>query len=341
MPGTTSELYTEQSEVGSAGHASALGQPPAPPSPVPAPTQPVKVTEPVVTKARMADEGPDGRVRDTSTEALRPGNDLGFRNITDESENAPKPNPEETAPAAETKPVEAPKPPEPAPVEKVYAGKFKSAEELERGYLEAQKAMSQAQQKAAELERKLATTPPHAPPAPTPAEQAAAEARKAQFLEQFVADPEKVIGDYQRRAVEQTQVALAAQEVRQNWLKNNPDLAKSVEIEGRTVSGEDFVAFEATRLAQADPELARQPDALIQRATQVVRGYFGAIRKEGATEALTIETRVTPLLGNTTSASSEQPANQGKAPLNFDEAYNAHMKMLKDQESKSHRGLRR
>src|SRR5882757_3016102 len=117
----TSELYMDQDRAGSSENFQA--PPPAPPSSIPPPTK-VEVTQPVVTKSRMKDEHPDGSVRDTSTEALRPGNDLGFRNLDDEKLVKPK---EEEKP-----PIEAAAPPkvEEAPPEpKVYAGKFKSPED--------------------------------------------------------------------------------------------------------------------------------------------------------------------------------------------------------------------
>src|SRR5258707_6573804 len=126
----TGELYSKADDPNSV-----LGNPPSAPADVPPPTEPVKVVPPVTTKARMADETPDGKVRDTSTEALRPGNDLGFRNITDENENRPKP------PETEAPPPEVPaKQPEASPVpEKLYADRFKTVEETEKGYLEARK----------------------------------------------------------------------------------------------------------------------------------------------------------------------------------------------------------
>lgn len=324
--GSTSELYMDADNPGSV-----LGAPPSAPAPVPAPTK-IEATQPVVTKGRMADETPDGRIRDTSMEAVSaPSKDLGFRNLTDESENAPKPK-QEAAPVEEAKPVaEAPKveaAPPPVP-EKVYAGKFKSAEELEKGYLEAQKAMHKAMEEKAALER--AAAQPKVEVIKSPAEIAAEEAKKAEFLQQFVADPEKVITDFNRRAIEQTQVALAAQRTAEEWRKNNPDIAQL----------ENYVSFEAYQISQADPELAKDPVALLNKATENFRAIAGKLRSDGAKEALTQETRVIPLLSNTAGSSTEQPSSQAKAPLSSDDAFALHLKMLKEQEQKSKRGLRR
>src|SRR6266576_4067843 len=167
--GITGDLYMNADDTGKPMPPSALGAPPSPPTPVPPPVVPVVVTQPAVTKSRMADETSDGKVRDTSTEALRPGNDLGFRNITDENENRPKP-PETPAPPAE--PVkEAPTEAPPVP-EKLYADRFKTVEETEKGYLEARKEMQKALAERDEYKRKLEAQPP-APPAPKTPEQIA------------------------------------------------------------------------------------------------------------------------------------------------------------------------
>jgi len=324
--GITGDLYMNADDTGKPMPPSALGAPPSPPTPVPPPVVPVVVTQPAVTKSRMADETSDGKVRDTSTEALRPGNDLGFRNITDENENRPKP-PETPAPPAE--PVkEAPTEAPPVP-EKVYAERFKSVEELEKGYLESKKEMQKALAERDDLKRKIETQPP-APPAPkTPEQIAAEEADKNKFLAEFVADPKKVITEYQQKAIQQTQVALAAQQVAADWRKNNPDLAEH----------EYFVAAEASRLMQTDPELAADPQRLMMTATANFRQLTGKLRSEGAKEALTQETRVIPLLSNTAPPANGQPPKE--TPLSPDDAFNAHIKMLKEQEQRSHRGLRR
>jgi hypothetical protein len=324
--GTTGELYTEDA----GGNQVPLGAPPAAPSDIPPPTQPVRVTEPVVTKRRMADEAPDGSIRDTSAEAIsQPGKDLGFRNLTDESENAPKPKPTEAAPPTETPapPVEA-KPAEPAPP-KVYAGKFKTAEELEKSYQELQREFTRKSQENAELAKRAEAKPPVEVPK-TPAQIAAEEARKNEILSKFVADPEAYLSERDQVASQRTQIALAVQHSTNEWRKNNPDLAEH----------EYFVAAEATRLMNTDPELAKNPAELLNKATDNFRQITGKLRNEGAKEALTQETRVIPLLNNAApSAPSEQPSS--KAPLTSDDAYALHMRMLKEQEQKSHRGLRR
>lgn len=333
----TSELYSNADDP-----KSVLGAPPSAPAPVPPADNPIVVTkteivnQPVVTKTRMADEGPDGKVRDTSTEAMRPSNDLNFRNITEEDDAAraaaarAEKDAENAKAAAEAKPepVEAAKPAETAPpAEKVYAGKFKSVEELEKGYLEAQKAFHQKATEAAVIKQQQEAVPQPK----TPAQMAAEEAQKAQFLERFVKDPEGVINEYQQKATQQTAVALAAQQVATDWRKSNPDIAEH----------EVRVAFEANLLAQSDPELAKDYAALINRATEQFRQFTGKLRNEGAKEALTQETRVIALLNPTATSSSEQPSPQAKAPLSSDESYAIHMKMLKDESERSRRGLRR
>jgi len=92
-------------------------------------------------------------------------------------------------------------------------------------------------------------------------------------------------------------------------------------------------------LSQSDPELAKDPKAMIDKATANFRQFTGKIKTAAAKEALTTETRTVPLLSNTAQPqASEQPA---KAPLTADESYDITMRMLKEQEQKSRRGLRR
>lgn len=321
-PGVVSDFTAIQREDGTMQTLT-----PAPAAPAPAPA-PVVAAQPVVTKPRMIDEAPDGSVRDTSMEAMRPGNDLNFRRV-DEDIKPSSPKQEEKPAEAATPPAEAAPPASPEP-QKLYAGKFKTAEELEKSYKEAEAALTRKSQEAAELAKKLEqpTTPP-TPAQPTPQELAAKAKRNEEFLAKFVADPEKVVGEYHERAQQQMQIALQSQKMQEDWRKANPDLEPH----------EFYVSAEAWKLAQSDPELAKNPEALLSKATENFRQVFGAIRTAGAKEALTTETRVTPLLSSTASApATEQPA---KAPLTADQAYDLTMQMLKDQERRSHQGLRR
>lgn len=331
MPAATvSELYVNADDP-----SSTLGAPPAPPvTPAPAP---VKAAEPVVvTQRKMADQGPDGRTRDTSTEALRPGNDLGFREFdpdpkeqTDVSQDRPaveaKEGPGDTAPAAESHNPEPPK---------LYAGKYKSIEELEKGYEEAQSAMTKAQQKAAELERNAVqkAAEPAKPVEKTPAQAAAEEKARQDFLNRFVENPEGVVNDYVAKAQQTTAAALAAQQMMHNWKQNNPDLAEH----------EVRVAFEMAQLMQSDPELAKDSQALLDKATANFRQFTGKLRTEGAKEALTTETKVIRLSESTApEGSTRETSSAGKgSPMSRDESFDLSMKFLKDQERRSHRGLR-
>lgn len=311
-PGMTSELYSDADNP-----QSVLGAPPpAPPSDVPAPTKsPVMVKE-----RRMADEKADGSIRDTSTEALRAGNDLGFRNLSDEEQHKPE------APAEPTPPVEVVPPPTPEP--KTYAnGKFKSDADLEKSYLELEKKLTETSQKAAQLEREKNVPPPPAPKSP---EQLAAEqAENNRVLEELTRNPKDFVAKIKQQSMQETLTALKAQQITEQWRKDNPDIAQH----------ELRVAFEAAQLMQSDPGIASDPERLFKTATDNFRQFTGKIRTEGAKEALTQETRTIPLLNNTApTPATEQPA---KAPLTADAAYEQHMRMLKAQEQRSHRGLRR
>lgn len=322
-----SELYLDPDNP-----TSTLGAPPAPPETPP--PQPVQVVAPVVTHRKMADQGPDGRTRDTSGEALRPGNDLGYREFDPDPKEAapdePAPQPAETKPETPPPAADA-KPPEEPP--KLFAGKYKSPEELEKAYLEAQSAMTKAQQKAAELERNAvqrAAEPPK-PVEKTPTQIAAEEKQREDFLAKFVQNPEGVVNDYVRQAQQQTSAALAAQQMTHNWEQANPDL-KEHQVR---------VAFEASLLAQSDPELAANPQALLDKATANFRQFTGKLRTEGAKEALTTQTKIIKLTESTAPEGQTTETSAGKgSPLSSDESFDITMKMLKDQERRSHRGLR-
>jgi len=322
--GMTGDLYMDADNPQSTLEAPA---PPAPPTDIPPPTkephQPVQVRT-----HRMADERPDGTIRDTSGDALKPSNDLNFRNLSDEEIKKPVEAPPAEQPKEEPKPPEPPKEAPPA-VEKMYAGKFKSPDELEKSYLEAQKKLTQLAQEKSELEKKALAVPPAPPPPKTPQQLAAEQEENTKFLNEFVANPKAAVDKWKQEAIQTTQVALQAQQIAESWRKMNPDLAEH----------EVRVAFEATLLAQSDPELAGNHEALLQKATDNFRQFTGKIRSEGAKEALTQETRTIPLLSSTPAATTEQPS--GKAPLTAESAFDLHMRMLKEQEQKSHRGLRR
>lgn len=323
---TTSDLYMQDDQ----GNAVPMGGPPAAPSPVPPPTTPVKVVQPVVIKNRMADERPDGSVRDTSGEALRPGNELGFRNLDEDPKPPAQPTPaEEPKPETSATPAPAPEAPK---VERVYAGKFKSIEELEKGYEESQKAMTKAFQDKANLERQQvakAAEPPPPPPQLTPEQQAAKAAKANEILNKFVSDPEGFVSEKIQENQRITEVALKTQQFVHDWRTANPDL----------VEHEFYVTAEYARLMQSDPELAKDPQRMIEAATANFRQLTGKLRNEGAREALTQETRVIPLVGSTAPpTATEQPS---EAPLTWDDAFSQHLKMLKGAEQRSHRGLRR
>jgi hypothetical protein len=307
-----------------------VGGPPIPPSPVPVPVKVEVVNQPIpIKQRRMADEGPDGRIRDTSSEALRPGNDLGFRNLDAEQTSRPSDAPN-NEPSPEVKPEAIPPqaapeqgPPEPP---KVYAGKFKSVDDLEQGYIEAQKLITRQGQEKAERERAALATPP-APVVKTPEQIAAEQAENNRILNDFVSNPKEYI---EKNVVQRVTTALAAQQIAGDWRKNNPDISEH----------EVRVAFEATLLAQSDPVLARDPAALLNKATDNFRSFTGKIRSEGAKEALTQETRVIPLLSNTAPPlATEQPSP--RAPQTQGEVTDSHVAWLQDQSKRSQRGLRR
>lgn len=321
--GVVSDLYTDPDQRGSM--PAAPSAPPPTPAAPPSQQSPAAPAVPIKTP-RMADEGPDGRIRDTSGDALRPGNDLSFR----EFDPDPKETPESQEPE---KPAEAVAPPVPEPP-KMYAGKFKTPEDLEKSYRELEAHSTRLAQEKAELERQR-TAQAAAPPEP-PKPQLTDAQRREQLLQRLVNEPDKVLGEIEQSAsrsaqmaMQQTQSALAAQSIATEWRKNNPDIAEH----------EKFVTQIATELTASDPELAKDPVALVNRASDTWRQITGKIRTDAKKEALTTESRVIRLQDTAPATATEQPSQ--KAPLSDDAAFDTHIRMLKAEERRSHQGLRR
>jgi hypothetical protein len=108
-----------------------------------------------------------------------------------------------TEPAAPAEPAEP----------KLYAGKYKTPEEMEAAYLESQSAMTKAQQEAAEY-RKMVEGNPAVDPYATqqPYQQQPPVDMSQQFNDAFFENPHQALGQYVSQAIQQvTQTQKAAQ----------------------------------------------------------------------------------------------------------------------------------
>jgi hypothetical protein len=236
--------------------------------------------------------------------------------------DAPVPTPEVVVPpvAEVAAPVLVTPPAEPVP-EKLYAGKFKTVEEMEAAYKASEKmAHTKAQEAAAAKQAAEAGK--------TPEQIAKDEAdRKAALINEFLEDPEKVISKVQSQAEAKLQEIAAVNATVENWKKANPDIAQY----------EFFVGAEMQRLILSNPELISDKAALLTQATTNFRQAYGAIREEGKKEALAVQSSVTPLGSSKVQVAppTEQPA---KGSMTQEAALDSHMQFLRDQAARVRRG---
>jgi hypothetical protein len=202
----------------------------------------------------------------------------------------------------------------PTVTERLFAGKFKTVEELEASYKEAERQFHVKTQEAAAA-KKLA----EANKTPEQISQEAAS-RKAELVNSLLEDPEKVIREVQEQARIQQEQALAVQRAVEDWKKANPDVAQY----------ERFVGTEMASLSAANPELASDGAALLAQATTNIRQLVQTIREAGKAEALSVRNSTTPLSQAKVQVPppTEQPV---KAPMTQQEAVDAHMQFLKEQ----------
>ena len=197
------------------------------------------------------------------------------------------------------------------PAEKLIAGKFKSAEELEAAYLESEKALTRKSQELAEAKK---VVPPVVPPVVVPPLDDAA--RKAKLVNEFLADPERVLADVQKKADDKAQLQRNVDNAVADWKKANPDIA----------AYDFYVGAEMQRLSLSNPELAKDSGALLTQATTNFRAAYGTIRELGKKEALSVQASVTPLSSQIQiPPPTEQP---NKAPMTQEQATAEHMSML-------------
>lgn len=196
--------------------------------------------------------------------------------------------------------------------EKLFAGKFKTVEEMETAYAEAQRGFHTKSQELADIKKQA--TPPPAQKTP---EQIAQE--KADLLNKIIENPEAVTQEIQQRVTANIDAQRKADIAQAEWKTANADIAPY----------EKFVGYEMQSLMAANPELASDPTALLTQATLNFRAsVFGTIREAGKREALQVQTSVTPLAGSKiqTPPPTEQPV---KAPKTTEQVNAEHMDMLK------------
>lgn len=260
---------------------------------------------------------------DTSEKALD-RNELGEKNQV----NQPAPSPSAAAPEPVATPVPepatAPQPVTPAAEPpKLLAGKYKTTEELEKGYLESQKGFSAKVQ--AEVQKALPE-----------AVNAALKEKGLQLSEQQQAanmavnkpltamtDDEildlqvKSPQDFVRKQREETLQAIRASQVQEQWRRDNKDLLdmKISDDEGEQFTGEFLVSQMTLALAQKQPDLLSDGtgEALLRAATGRVRNFIAGLQNQGKQQAMVVRETVTPLQA-TTASQAEAPGNAAPQP---------------------------
>jgi hypothetical protein len=240
---------------------------------------------------------------------------------TETSTAPPEPAPTTTT---STAPPAVP-PPVAEPVkERLFVGKFKTAEDLEKAYTELEKGFTAKSQEAATLKKAAVT------PVVTPEE---SEAQRLARINAMLTDPDKFERDMADRITAATrQSALEQQETAERMTKWN--------AENKDLDNEDDkfrVAAEVYRLTAQDPGM--DPWAALQQATTNHRTYTGTIFDRGKKEALTVQQSVTTpaAVKVNTPPPTEQPS---PAPMTDKDAAKQHMEFLRSEAARVRRPVR-
>ena len=261
--------------------------------------------------------------RDVSAEAFE-RNELGIKNNIQQTPSfvAGEVAPEPKAPAAVEPPAAAPAPVEPKE-EKLLAGKYKTAEELEKGYIESQKGFTQkveaevqkrvdaaVNEKLKEKGLQLAEQTETAQHAVT---KSLSQMSNDELLDLQVNNPQEFI----RKQQEATLQSIRASQVQEAWRRDNKDLLEMqlTDDDGGDFTGEFLVSNMTLALAKKRPDLLADGtgEALLKEATGRVRNFIAAQRNQGKQEALVVRETVTPLQA-TTRSSTTAPGNQPAPP---------------------------
>src|SRR6266550_2026688 len=290
-------------------------------------------TAPVTSKFKFAGDGKDplGDVlADPNRQAISGDTGTFFEAVKKPAPAPPEPTPEPTpapAPATETSTAAAPViSTSTAPDAKLYAGKFKSVEDLEKSYEEIQKSFTVKAQEAATARKALEEREKAAPKTPEET-----ETERLARINLMLADPDKYFAEQARKANDQVLAETkSAREVAakvEAWREQNKDV----------VPYEDYIGVVMHRLATSDPKL--DPLAALDQATTAVRAEIGKIREAGRLEALSIQS------GATTPAAAKvivppPTEHPSPAPMSDQDAYQAHMAELNSNAARVRRQVR-
>lgn len=303
-------------------------------------------TTPVVpSKVHFKDEGRDvlmDTLRDPTKQALSGDTGTFFEPLKEEAPIPETPAPETPAAPVSTE-TAAPAPTistsTAPPQEKLYAGKFKTAEDLEKAYRDVEAGFTKKSQEAATARKALEERERIAPSTPKPAEET--EAERLARINEMLTDPDAYFTKQAKRANDAIEAERThrrqAETLMDNWRETNKDMTGILEIGEEKIPLEQFVGAEMARITVSDPDI--DPVAALTRATTNIRAAVGILIDRGRKEALSVQSSVTqtaPAKINTPPP-TEQPS---PAPKSDEQTRSEHLEFLRSQAAGVRRPVR-
>lgn len=302
-------------------------------------------------KVHFKDEGKDtlGDVlRDPNRQAMSGDTGTFFEPLKEEAPIPETPAPPveapTIAPATETGTAPAPTiststaPPPPAEA-KLYAGKFKTTEDLEKAYKDIEAGFTKKAQEAATARKALEERERIAPVTAKPAEET--EAQRLARINEMLTDPDAYFAKQARLANDaiETERNLRRQSetLMDTWRDTNKDMTGLLEIGEEKIPLEQFVGAEMARITATDPDM--DPMAALNRATTNIRAAVGILIDRGRKEALSVQSSVTqtaPAKINTPPPTEQPP----QAPKTDEQQRSEHLDFLRGQAASVRRPVR-
>src|SRR6266850_1704297 len=293
------------------------------------------ITEQPKSKFSFANDGKDpiGDVlKNPNKQALSGDTGTYFEPLKEE---APVPETPETPAAPVSTETAAPAPTiststAPPVEEKLYAGKFKTPEDMEKAYKEIEAGFTKKATEAATARKALEERERIAPSVAKSAEET--EAERLARINEMLTDPDAYCSKQAKRANDAIEAERGhrrqAETLMDNWRETNKDMTGILEIGEEKIPLEQFVGAEMARITVSDPDI--DPVAALTRATTNIRAAVGILIDRGRKEALSVSQSVTQTGAAkiNTPPPTEQPS---KAPMSDKDAFQAHMAELSGQ----------
>jgi hypothetical protein len=282
---------------------------------------------PVISKVSFKDEGRDvlaDVLKDPGKQALSGDTGTYFQPVAETPAEAPPPPVLTTETAPPPPPTLSTSTAPPVP-EKLFAGKFKTVEDMEKSYVEIEKAHTTKAQEAAAAKKALEAAEAVRLAAP---ENVAAqnEEQRLKLINDFLTDPTKTVTEIESRVKQSmAQTAEVSEKMNAHW-EANKDMAPY----------KKYIGVDYAELVQANPDV--DPWAALQEATTRMRAYYGAILDQGRKEALSNVGAATQLSAKVnTPPPTEQPP---QAPKTDEQQRTEHLTFLQSQAAGVRRPVR-